>query len=241
MLKKVKTNKTIRNNNMPRTAKVYNQKASAAGEEILPDDLICEKINESLVYQAMVAQMSNERQVLSHTKDRSEVRGGGRKPWRQKGTGRARAGSNRSPIWIGGGVTFGPTKERNFKKKINKKMRIKALAMVLGDKFSSGHMLVLDKLELSEFKTKEASSALDELEKKFKNEKNARRSVLVVADKKNEKAKFSFRNIPGVKIINQENLNILDLLKYRDLLITIDSIRRLAGSAGQEGGKKENK
>ena len=98
--------------------KVYNQKVEEAGEMKLSDKIFNVEANNALLHQAMVAQMSNERQVLAHTKSRSEVRGGGKKPWKQKGTGRARAGSSRSPIWIGGGVTFGPTKERNFSKNI---------------------------------------------------------------------------------------------------------------------------
>ena len=101
--------------------KLYNQKAEAIGEEKLSDKIFNIELNEALVHQAAVTQMSNERQVLAHTKTRGEVRGGGRKPWRQKGTGRARAGSNRSPIWIGGGVTFGPSNERNFKRKLTRK------------------------------------------------------------------------------------------------------------------------
>ncbi|MCK4554466.1 50S ribosomal protein L4, partial [Candidatus Parcubacteria bacterium] len=115
------------------SVKIYNQKAEAVGDIKLSDKVFGVKANEPLVHQAMVAQMSNERQVLAHTKDRSEVRGGGRKPWKQKGTGRARAGSIRSPIWKGGGVTFGPRKDRNFSKNINKKMKQNAMLMVLSD------------------------------------------------------------------------------------------------------------
>ena len=102
-------------------AEIYNQKGEKVGDLKLSDKIFDVKVNESLVHQAAVTQMGNERQVLAHTKQRAEVRGGGKKPWKQKGTGRARAGSTRSPIWIGGGVTFGPTKNRNFSKNINKK------------------------------------------------------------------------------------------------------------------------
>jgi len=133
---------------------VYNQAAEQVGDIKLSDKVFGIKLNEALIHQAMVTQMANERQVLAHTKDRSEVRGGGKKPWRQKGTGRARAGSSRSPIWIGGGVTFGPTKDRNFKKKINQKMKQKAILMVFSDKAVSENIAVLDKIETSEFKTK---------------------------------------------------------------------------------------
>ena len=210
--------------------KVYNQKAETVGDLKLSDKVFGVEANEALVHQAAVAQMGNERQVLAHTKDRSEVRGGGKKPWKQKGTGRARAGSSRSPIWKGGGVTFGPRSERNFKKNINKKMKRKALCMVLSDKTNESRMLVLDKIEIKEFKTKKTDAMLGKLEKKInKNNKDntIKRSVLVIDDKKDEKAKYSFRNISGVKLINLDNINILDLLKYRDLLISKGCVEKI--------------
>ena len=151
---------------MPIKVKVYNQKGEETGEEKLSDKVFGIKVNETLVHQAMVAQMSNERQVLAHTKDRSEVRGGGRKPHPQKGTGRARAGSTRSPIWKGGGVTFGPRSERNYKKNLNKKMRQKALFMVLSDKVENKNLLLLDKLEVKEYKSKNADEMINKLESK---------------------------------------------------------------------------
>jgi len=205
--------------------KVYNQKGEAVGEEKLSDKIFGLKINESLVHQAMVAQMSNERQVLAHTKDRSEVRGGGRKPHPQKGTGRARAGSTRSPIWKGGGVTFGPRSERNYNKNLNKKMRQKALFMVLSDKVENKNLVLLDKLEVKEYKSKNVDEMINKLENK-----KTRRSVLIINDKKDEKAKYSFRNLEGVKIINLDNINILDLLKYRDLIITKAGVKRIEKS-----------
>ena len=231
--------------------KIYNQKAESVGDMKLPDKIFSVKVNESLVHQAMVMQMANERQVLAHTKDRSEVRGGGAKPWRQKGTGRARAGSNRSPIWIGGGITFGPRKDRNFKKKINKKMKQKAMFMVLGDKVKNDSLVVLDKLEMKEYKTKVFAEMLRNLETlKHKNTKTrkhentkirkhentkirkhentkAKQSVLVISDKKDDKVKYSGRNLVGVKIINLSNINIIDLLKYKDVIVTVEVIKRL--------------
>jgi large subunit ribosomal protein L4 len=166
----------------------------------------------------MVAQMANSRQVLAHTKDRSEVSGGGKKPWKQKGTGRARVGSSRSPIWIGGGVTFGPTKDRNFKKKINQKMKQKAMFMVLTDRVKNNALVVLDSLELAEFKTKKFNEILSAIEKKVLN--NDRRDVLIINDAKDDKVKYSGRNLAGTKIINLENVNLLDLLNYKNLLLT---------------------
>jgi len=227
---------------------IYNQKAEAIGEIKLSDKVFGVKVNEPLVHQAMVAQMSNQRQVLAHTKDRSEVRGGGRKPWRQKGTGRARAGSIRSPIWKGGGVTFGPRSDRNFKKDINKKMKQKAMLMVLSDRVMSGNFVVLDKLEVEGFKTSVFNKMIGGLEKilvarkhentktlKHENTKTRKhkRSILMINDKKDEKVKYSGRNLAGVEIINLDNINILDLLKYRDLVLTVDGVKRLEERYGK--------
>ena len=125
---------------------VYNQEGKEVGKVLLPKEIFEVKVNPDLVHQVVVCQMANRRQPIAHTKDRGEVRGGGRKPWSQKGTGRARHGSIRSPLWIGGGVTFGPRKEKIFKKKIPKKMRRKALFMVLSGKAKENLLLVLDKL-----------------------------------------------------------------------------------------------
>jgi len=227
---------------------IYNQKAEAIGEIKLSYKVFGVKVNEPLVHQAMVAQMSNQRQVLAHTKDRSEVRGGGRKPWRQKGTGRARAGSIRSPIWKGGGVTFGPRSDRNFKKDINKKMKQKAMLMVLSDRVMSGNFVVLDKLEVEGFKTSVFNKMIGGLEKilvarkhentktlKHENTKTRKhkRSILMINDKKDEKVKYSGRNLAGVEIINLDNINILDLLKYRDLVLTVDGVKRLEERYGK--------
>jgi large subunit ribosomal protein L4 len=223
---------------------IYNQKAEHAGEIELSDKVFGVKAKEALIHQAMVAQMANERQVLAHTKDRSEVRGGGKKPWKQKGTGRARAGSSRSPIWIGGGVTFGPTKERNFEKKINKKMKQKAMLAALSDRLANKSLVILDKLEMEEFKTKAFNEMLRKLEEKVyeagkglrggedkKGEKmkkeKIKRSILVINDKKDEKVKYSARNLAGVEIINLENINILDLLKYKNVILTVEGVKIL--------------
>lgn len=210
--------------------KTYNQKAESKDAIELSDKIFNVEINEALVHQAMVAQMSNERQVLAHTKDRSEVRGGGRKPWRQKGTGRARAGSSRSPIWKGGGVTFGPRKDRNFSKDINKKMKQKAIFMVLSDKVTSENMVVLDEVKIDEYKTKVFNEVLNNFEDKVlpkTEDKKTKRSILFVNDKKDEKVKNSARNLEGVKIINLDNINILDLLKYKNLFLTKDCVKKL--------------
>ncbi len=205
---------------------LYNQNAESIGELSLKDKVFKVEANNDLLHQAVVAQQANQRQVLAHTKDRSEVRGGGKKPWKQKGTGRARAGSSRSPIWIGGGVTFGPTKDRNFSQKINLKMKRKAILMALSDKVENKAMAVLDKLEVKEFKTKDIDKAVASFEKKvFKNE--TKRSVLIITDQKDEKLKYSTRNLVGVEILNVNNINIVDLLKYKYLLVVEPVIKAL--------------
>lgn len=211
--------------------KIYNTKAEAVGEIELADKVFGVKINETLVHQALVTQLANERQVLAHTKDRSEVRGGGKKPWRQKGTGRARAGSSRSPIWIGGGVTFGPLKNRNFSKKINKKMRQKALCMVLSDRTATNNMTVLENIDLTEYKTKAFNEILKNIENKIlpkaEDKKIIKRSILLINDHKDDKVKYSARNLTGIKLINLNNINIVDLLKYKNLVITEEVAKKL--------------
>jgi len=214
---------------------VYNQAASKAGTVELSEKVFGLKVNESLVHQAMVTQMGNERQVLAHTKDRSEVRGGGRKPWRQKGTGRARVGSSRSPLWIGGGVTFGPTKDRNFKKKINRKMKQQAICMVLSDRVSNDSLVILDKLDVKEYKTKTINEIFKNIESKVlskQNDKKAKRSILIINDDKGEEFKYSVRNLAGIKNINLENINIIDLLNHQNLIVTENAVKKLEALYG---------
>lgn len=217
--------------------KIYNQNAEPIGETELSLKVFGLKVNEALVHQALVTQMANERKVIAHTKDRSEVRGGGRKPWRQKGTGRARHGSNRSPIWIGGGVTFGPRNDRNFKKRINKKMKQNALLMVLSDKAASANFIILDKLAAAEFKTKVFNKIINGFESKIlKSEpevkagvkkKDVKRSFLIIVDKSDEKLSCSARNLAGIKLINTDNINLVDLLKYKNLILNKAAVEKL--------------
>lgn len=211
--------------------KTYNQKAESVGKKKISEKVFALKVNDGLIHQAVVAQTANERQVLAHTKDRSEVRGGGRKPWAQKGTGRARAGSSRSPIWKGGGVTFGPTSDRNFKKGLNKKMKRNALCMLLSDRVTNERMFIVDKLDINDFKTKKVDTIAKGFEKlAAKNDKDAKktkRSFLIINDSPDEKLKYSTRNLQGIKMINLNNINILDLIKYNNLLITEKSVEAL--------------
>jgi large subunit ribosomal protein L4 len=205
---------------------IYNQQGEPVDQMELTEDVFNVEPKMELIHQAQVTQMANERQILAHTKGRSEVRGGGKKPWRQKGTGNARAGSIRSPIWIGGGITFGPTKFRNFAKKINKKMKRKAIFMVLTDKIKNNGLLVLDKLEIPEFKTKRIKEVFDNLIPKDQNN-GKKKSILLISGNKDEKVLYSARNLDGVKVINKDNINILDLLKHKYLITTADVVREI--------------
>ncbi|MDP2944655.1 MAG: 50S ribosomal protein L4 [bacterium] len=211
--------------------KVYNQSAEAVKDLELSAKIFGIKPSNELLHQAVIASQANSRQVLAHTKDRSEVSGGGKKPWKQKGTGRARAGSSRSPIWIGGGVTFGPRKDRNFKQKINQKMKQKALFMALSDKVATGTLAVLDNLDFNDYKTKNFNAMLSAVEKKIL--MNDRRDILVINDSKNAKTQCSGRNLPGVKLIHLENINLLDILNYKNLLVTENTVKTLTDRYSQ--------
>ncbi len=201
---------------------VYNQKGEEVVKADLPAEIFEVELNSDLVHQVVVAQMANSRKVIAHTKDRSEKRGGGRKPWRQKGTGRARHGSIRSPIWKGGGVTFGPTKDRNFSKSINKKMKRRALLMTLTSKVKDKELVLLDKLELAESKTKLMVKIFNNLKNKFK--KDLDKGTLVVLPQTDLKISRAVKNIPKIKTIRADSLNVLDILNHRYLLILQDSI-----------------
>ncbi len=191
----------------------YNQNGEKVDQTLLPKEIFDIKINPDLIHQVLVSQMANKRRVIAHTKGRGDVRGGGRKPWRQKGTGRARHGSTRSPIWRGGGVTFGPTKNRVFKKKINKKTRRKALFMVLSAKAKEKLIIVLDGLKLEKPKTKEISKILKKIFPK-------KISAILAIFEKDEKILRAGRNIPNFQIMEARNLNVSDLLSFKHLILT---------------------
>jgi large subunit ribosomal protein L4 len=191
--------------------KVYNTAGQVVKDVDVNDDIYSVAVQQSLVHQVVVAQQANARHNFAHTKDRSEVRGGGKKPWRQKGTGRARHGSSRSPIWIGGGVTFGPRKDRNFSKDVNKKMKRKALFMTLTDKLAKEQMVVLDALTVETPKTKDMVQAFAALP--------VGRKVLVVLPETNENVWKAVRNIPNVKTITANSLNVVDVLNADTLVV----------------------
>jgi large subunit ribosomal protein L4 len=199
-------------------AKVYNMNGEAVGEEKLDPALFEVEAKEGLIHQAVVAQMANRRQVLAHTKNRGEVRGGGIKPWRQKGTGRARHGSIRSPLWVGGGVVFGPTKDRNFKQKINKRMKRKALLMCLSDRAKDEKIVLLDKLELENFSTKKFLEIINKLPNKEK------KTLLVLSDN-NKKVIKSAANLAKIKTIEHSNLNVVDILDHEYLVLPVEALR----------------
>lgn len=186
--------------------KTIKKKADKKTEKAVNDSF-----NSNLVHQVIVSQISNRRKSIAHTKDRSEVRGGGKKPWKQKGTGRARHGSSRSPIWIGGGVTFGPRNEKNFKRTIPKNIRRKALLEILEEKKKSNNIIFVDKIEA--LKTKQASEFLK------KNSLLSDKCLIVLKDM-DKKTILSFRNIPNAKTIQMKDLNCLDVLTAKKIVIT---------------------
>lgn len=196
--------------------KLYNWQGEETGKVNLDPKVFEVEVNMGVVHQAVVTQQLNNYHPFAHTKDRSEVSGGGKKPWRQKGTGRARAGSSRSPIWIGGGVTFGPRKERNFSKKINKKMKQKALFMVLSDKVKSDSLRVIDEYKIDKIKTKEVENFLKNIK--------ASKAALIVTDKKDENMLKSSKNLQKVETIKADSLNIVDVLKYKYLILNKKSL-----------------
>ena len=198
--------------------KVYNQDGKEISQTTLPKEIFGTKANPDLVWQVVVSQMANKRKPIAHTKDRSEVSGGGRKPWPQKGLGRARHGSIRSPLWRHGGVTFGPRKERIFKKKIPKKMKRKALFMVLSQKANDGELILVDEFKITKPKTKVFYKIL-------KNFPLKKLSTLIGLPKVDKNLILVTRNIPKVKTILAKDLNCLDLLSFKYLILPLTSIK----------------
>lgn len=203
-------------------AKIYNTKGAESGTIALPEKVFAAKWRADLVHQVVEGMRSNKRSGTADTKDRGEVRGGGKKPWKQKGTGRARHGSSRSPIWVGGGVTHGPLAEKNYKRKISKTMRAQALFSVLSKKMKDGEILFVDSLAASEMKTKGAVEVVKSLSKAtgwkpLASSKKPR--VLTALFGRNINTEKSFRNLPQLEIVFVKNLNPLDILNYQYLLI----------------------
>lgn len=198
--------------------KLYNVTGKEQGTIDLNDAVFGAKVNESLIHQVYVATRANARQPWAHAKDRSEVAGGGRKPWKQKGTGRARHGSIRSPLWRGGGATFGPLKTRNYAQKINKKMKSVAVKMCLTDKVSDAKLFVIDGFE-TEGKTKTLKNLKEAL--------GVNRTTLVLTAGLNENVMQSASNIEKTDVKRAEDVNVLDLLNHQFIIMSKDAVATL--------------
>ena len=197
---------------------VYNVDGKKVSDVELKEEIFGIIPNENVVHSVVVNYLANQRQGTQSTKTRSEVSGGGRKPWRQKGTGRARQGSIRAPQWIKGGIALGP-KPRSYSYKVNKKERRLAVKSVLSSKVAENELVVLDKLELNEIKTKNMVNVLNNLKLEGK--------VLIVLPEKNENVQLSSRNIEGVKTSLVSDMNTYELLKYNKLVLTVDAVKKI--------------
>lgn len=189
---------------------ILDQTGKKTKEINAPEDILSYPVKEHLIYEAVVNYRANQRRGTASTKTRGEVRGGGRKPWRQKGTGRARAGSTRSPLWRSGGITFGP-KPRDYSYKIPRKAKRNALKSAIAMKFAEKQLMVLDSLEFKEPKTKEGVNFLRQLNLE---------SALVVENQENRNVFLSLRNIPKIKAIDFSQVNIYDVLNHKSLVFT---------------------
>jgi len=204
-------------------ANVFNQAGETTGEVTLPEAVFAVAWNPDLVHEVVVATQSNARAGTAQVKDRSAVAGGGKKPWRQKGTGRARHGSRRSPIWRGGGVTHGPTNAKNFTKKLNKKARRKALAVTLSRKHADGELMWVDELAFAEPKTATARKTLKALAEGTKKATLATKrhnAVLIALSKRDLAVERSFRNFGNVAVKPLKDVSTVDLLTYKYVLVT---------------------
>jgi large subunit ribosomal protein L4 len=208
------------------TAEVYNLKNEKVGNVELDERLFGSPWNAELIHQVVVAQMANLRRPWAHAKGRGEVRGGGRKPWRQKGTGRARHGSIRSPLWRGGGKAHGPNKERDFSQKINKKMKRLAVLSILSRKNNDHEIKIIDNLEIIEPKTKILSALLKPILNLKKNTKKFNLLMIPNSDAKN--IKIAVRNLVKTKILTSQNLNAYDLLNYKNIFIDQKALSKMA-------------
>ena len=197
---------------------VYDIKGKKVSDIELADSVFGIEPNENIVHAVLVNYLANQRQGTQSTKTRAEVRGGGKKPWRQKGTGRARQGSTRSPQWIKGGIALGP-KPRSYRYTVNKKERRLAIKSILSSKVLEKELTVVDKLELKEIKTKTIAKALTDLKVEGK--------TLIVLPENNQNVFMSSRNIEGVKTITANNINVFDLLKYTNLILPLDTVKKI--------------
>ena len=203
---------------MPKVA-LYNMAGNVTGEIDLNDWVFGCEVNEAVLHQAVVMQLNNQRQGNAATKTRGMVRGGGRKPWKQKGTGRARAGTIRSPLWVGGGTVFGPH-PRNYSFSMPRKVRRLAIRSALTSKVNAGELLVVDSIEFQEMKTKNVVNMLGNF--KLNDVK-----ALIITAERDEKVDMSSRNIPGVKAIASSGLNVYDILNHQRVIVTQDAVAKI--------------
>lgn len=197
---------------------VYDIKGKKVSDVELADNIFGIEPNEAIVHSVLTNYLANQRQGTQSTKTRAEVRGGGKKPWRQKGTGRARQGSIRAPQWVKGGIALGP-KPRSYRYTVNKKERRLAIKSLLSSKVLEKELTVVDKLELNEIKTKTMVKALSDLKVEGK--------TLIVLPENNKNVLMSSRNIEGVKTITLNNINVFDLLKYNNLVLPLDTVKKI--------------
>ncbi len=197
---------------------VYNMEGSEVGKMELNDNVFAAKVNEHLMHMAVVLQLANKRQGTQKAKTRSEVRGGGRKPWRQKGTGHARQGSTRAPQWTGGGVVFAPT-PRDYSFKMNKKEKVGAMKSALTSRVNEEKFLVLDSLKFDEIKTKKMVSVLDALK--------VNKALVILDGEDNENVALSARNIAGVRVVATNAISVYDILKYETVVTTKRAVSKI--------------
>ncbi|UJF16223.1 50S ribosomal protein L4 [Jeotgalibaca sp. MA1X17-3] len=202
---------------MPNVA-LFKQDGTQNGEVTLNEEIFGIEPNDSVIFEAIIMQRASLRQGTHAVKNRSAVRGGGRKPWRQKGTGRARQGSIRSPQWVGGGVVFGPT-PRSYSYKLNRKVRRLALKSVLSEKVAEGNLIVVDGLTFDTPKTKEFAKVLNNL--------NVDSKVLVVIENDNDNSVLAARNLPNVTVIGENGLNVLDLVSNQKVIVTQTALSKV--------------
>ncbi|MBI4118097.1 MAG: 50S ribosomal protein L4 [Parcubacteria group bacterium] len=220
---------------------IYNQKGEEVGKISLPESIFALPWNADLVHRAFVSYTVNDRMSIAHTKNRAEVAGGGRKPWRQKGTGRARHGSIRSPLWVGGGITFGPRSERVYEAKINKKEKTKALYVALSEKMRRGQIFFVDTLSFSEPKTREAKNLLTTLGTALGNDMGGTRThgALFLTEKHEAALARSFRNIGNAEIKNISDVNLPDVLRSK-YLVVVDPNKSLSILEGRKLHRRAN-
>jgi len=204
---------------MPKV-KIYNKEGKEVGEQKLRDEVFGVEVSPELVHEVMVSIMANERRPYAHTKTRGNVRGGGKKPWRQKGTGRARHGSRRSPIWTGGGITFGPLNIRDYSQKINRKVKQQAMLMCLSDKVAEQKLALVESFGVADGKTKEYVGLMEKLPVEAK-------KVMLVTLQSDKLLRRSTGNVQGVTVRNASDLGLLDVLRAEFLLLTPEAVEGL--------------